>query len=92
LVLDYNIRNPYRSNERYELFSDIGEGAGYPGVKKTKIGNIFNEIHNKMLFLFDYGDEWRFVVKYLGEDEPKHEFTYPIIIEIIGDSPMQYEN
>ena len=50
---------------------DMGEQdgtAGPPkamGVKKAKIAEAFTEPGQKMQFLFDYGDEWRFLVEFV---------------------------
>ena len=51
-----NIKNWTHSKEGYELFADIGEESEFEGVKKTKIGKVFNRVGKRMLFLFDYGD------------------------------------
>jgi len=56
-----NLKNPYRSKERYTLFADLGEEADDPGVKKTKIAEVFTP-RRKLLFHFDYGDDWFFLV------------------------------
>ena len=51
--------------EIYELFVDIGEEPTAPhakGVKKVKIEKVFTTIGKAMLFMFDYGDDWRFSV------------------------------
>src|SRR3954454_22217789 len=51
------------AEERYELFADLGEaGEGVRSVRRTKLGTAFPEVGKKMLFLFDYGDEWLFTV------------------------------
>src|SRR6476469_5238432 len=50
---------------RYELFADMGEAdSGVLGVKKTKIAQAFRAVGHTMLFLFDYGDEWLFRVRF----------------------------
>ena len=51
----------YRSEERYELFADLGQAdEGVRGVRRTRLSVAFPEVGKTMLFLFDYGDEWRF--------------------------------
>src|SRR3989338_8088590 len=49
----------------FELFVDAGEEASpaAQGVKKTKVSQVFMKPGERMLFLFDYGDEWRFSVE-----------------------------
>ncbi|MBL7198016.1 MAG: hypothetical protein ISS47_07945, partial [Candidatus Omnitrophica bacterium] len=76
-----------------ELFVDIGEEpllAASKGVKKVKISQAFKSPGEKLLFLFDYGDGWRFSIEL-------QEITYidkwnlePVVLESIGKAPQQY--
>jgi hypothetical protein len=40
-----------------------------------------------MLFLFDYGDDWRFVVKVIGRGEKYPKARYPKMLKKIGEAP-----
>jgi hypothetical protein len=80
-----------RIDPRYELFADMGEAdPGVFSVKKTKISQAFPAIGRALLFLFDYGDEWRFRVslKETGTKQPK--VRYPRVVTIRGNAPPQY--
>ena len=45
----------------------------------------------KFLYLFDYGDEWRFKVKvHAINPAAPEDRDYPVLVEAIGDSPPQY--
>lgn len=80
-----------RVDPRYELFADMGEAdPGVFSVKKTKISQAFPTIGHSLIFLFDYGDEWRFRVslKEVGTKLPKTR--YPRIVTIRGNAPPQY--
>jgi hypothetical protein len=60
------------------------------GAKKTKISQAFKTPGEKMLFLFDYGQGWRFTVE-LQEIKPAETRDLkPKILESIGASPEQY--
>lgn len=73
----YNdIKRWTESKEGYELFADIGEESRFEGVKRTKTSRVFDAIKKKMLFLFDYGDEWLFVVELQGIESPKEDANY----------------
>lgn len=84
----------FRSERKYELFADMKskdiEPTGAKSVEKTKIGEVWKNIGDKMLFLFDYGDNWLFVVELadLGAAEPKTK--YPRVIKKVGAAPEQY--
>lgn len=93
-----NIKNWTRSGERYESFAgDTGEfdGSGGGRVKnigKVSVGEVFHEPGKKMLFLYDYGDEWHFVVEFLqvraiDKDE---DTEFPVLLESLGRAPSQY--
>ncbi len=85
-----NIAKWPNSNEGYELFADIGEESKFKGVKGTRINKVFDTVKKKMLFLFDYGDEWHFIVELKGTELPKDEGKYPFVVESVGDAPPQY--
>jgi hypothetical protein len=80
-----------RVDPRYELFADMGESdPGVFSVKKTKVSQAFPAIGHTLLFLFDYGDEWRFRVslKETGTKQPK--VRYPRVVTVRGNAPPQY--
>lgn len=84
----------FDSKRKYELFTDLEdegiEPTGAGSVKKTKISEVWKNIGDKMLFLFDYGDNWLFVVELaaFGMAEPKTK--YPRVIKKLGQAPEQY--
>ncbi len=83
----------YASDESYELFKDepgcspLIDGA--KGVRKEKIYDAF-ELKKKMIFLFDYGDEWLFLVECMGISDPLPKVKYPRVAETVGEAPEQY--
>ncbi len=85
-----NLKRWTQSKEGYELFADMGEESRFPGVEKTKINKVFSQIGKKMLFLFDYGDEWHFIVELKGIETKKEKVRYPFIVESFGEAPSQY--
>lgn len=88
--------NYYDSERKYELFTDIKEegenieSTGAESVKKTKIKDVWQKIGDKMLFLFDYGDCWHFVVELKDFGDKTENKKYPRILEKVGKSPEQY--
>jgi hypothetical protein len=81
----------YRSEERYELFADLGEAnKGVRSVRRTKLGTAFPEVGKKMLFLFDYGDEWLFTVELIGLGRREPKAAYPRVVKQVGEAPLQY--
>lgn len=85
-----NIKRWTKSVEGYELFADMGEESKFKGVKRTKVNRAFDKIKKKMLFLFDYGDNWLFIVELKGIESPKEDAKYPFVVESVGDTPPQY--
>lgn len=85
-----NLKSPYRSKQEYSLFADIGEDAkdDDPGVEDTPITVAFKP-KKKLLFLFDYGDDWMFLVTCAGE-ENRRAFKRPKIVATSGTPPEQY--
>lgn len=83
-----------RSERKYELFADMKskdiEPTEAASVKKTKIGEVWKNIGDKMLFLFDYGDNWLFVVELIGFGAAEPKTKYPRVIKKLGQAPEQY--
>ncbi len=79
-----------RTSPRYELFAEMRDAdPGVLSVKKTKVARAFPAIGHAMLFLFDYGDDWLFRVKW--ERTAKNaKFRYPRIVATHGEAPEQY--
>jgi hypothetical protein len=59
-------------------------------VKLTKVVQAFPDVGSKMLFLFDYGDQWRFKVEVIGLGEKVPKARYPKVIKSVGTAPPQY--
>lgn len=43
-----------------------------------------------MMFLFDYGDEWLFLLECMKISDSIEKIRYPRIIEKVGKEPKQY--
>lgn len=84
----------FDSEKKYELFTDLGdegiEPTGAGSVKKTKTKEVWQSIGDKMLFLFDYGDNWQFIIKLIGFGKKTAKQKYPRILKKIGKAPRQY--
>ena len=88
-----NFKRHHDSERAYELLLDIGEEPLTPtvkSVKKTKIAQTFQSPGEKMLFLFDYGDEWRFSVELKEIKTGGKGSLKPVVLESIGKAPEQY--
>jgi hypothetical protein len=76
---------------KYELFADMGEAdPGVRGVKKVKVGEAFPAVGRQMMFLFDYGDDWRFRTKLVKTGEKIAKTRYPRVVASHGEAPEQY--
>lgn len=73
------------------MFEDDSDIQG--DVRTTTVESLGLEPGQSFLYLFDYGDEWRFTVKLSrigAASEPGVE--YPRIVEVVGEAPPQYPN
>ena len=85
----YSNRNLYKSDEIYELFTDLPDcepNENAEGVYKPTISKVFT-LGKKMIFLFDYGDNWHFLITCKDISDP---VQYPRIIKQNGKTPEQY--
>jgi hypothetical protein len=83
--------NVYDSPVRYELFVDLGEGeGGARSVKRTRAAAAFPSVGTKMRFLFDYGDEWVFLVELVKRKPKEPKVKLPRLAISAGKAPAQY--
>ncbi|PJB71436.1 MAG: hypothetical protein CO093_05175 [Alphaproteobacteria bacterium CG_4_9_14_3_um_filter_47_13] len=89
-----NLESPYGSSEEsYELFADMEDyepvQENTKGVEKTKIADVYEQ-DKKMLFLFDYGDDWIFMTECIKVQPATSNDHLPKIINSVGEAPEQY--
>jgi hypothetical protein len=62
-------------------------------VRKVTIDDLNLRARKKFLYLFDYGDEWRFSVQVdkINKNAPE-DVQYPRVVETVGKPPPQYPN
>jgi hypothetical protein len=83
--------NIYDSPVRYELFVDMGEGEGEArSVKRTRVVEAFPSVGTKMRFLFDYGDEWEFLIELVKRKPKEPKVKLPRLLISAGAAPVQY--
>ena len=87
-----DVKNPHsRKGERYELFADMEDGdSDAASVERTTVAQVFGVPGKKMLFVFDYGDDWRFVIEAKANGEKAPKVRYPRLVRSVGRAPEQY--
>lgn len=82
------------SLEDIEAFMAAGEGWREPGdVRFTTLESLNLKPKQEFMYLFDYGDEWRFKVRVhkINLDAPdEDEGEFPRVVEEVGQAPPQY--
>jgi hypothetical protein len=87
-----NIKDIYGDGDKYELFADMDDcetEADVQSVDKTTIESAFSK-NNEMVFLFDYGDDWNFLVQKVGVSDEEEAALYPRLVSEMGAAPIQY--
>jgi len=94
-----NVKRWTDSKECYELFKDLErdkdillEPSPCRSVKRTRLDEVFTEDRKRWLFLFDYGDEWHFILDLKGIKPPEEGASYPQLLESFGEAPPQYRS
>ncbi|GIW24461.1 MAG: hypothetical protein KatS3mg069_0728 [Meiothermus sp.] len=64
--------------------------AKFGDVRKVSVGQAFETPGQKMLLLYDYDDEWPFVVEYMRQEEASSTLEYPLLLQSVGRAPDQY--
>jgi hypothetical protein len=78
------------SPPKYELFADMGEDTDALSVRTTRVADAFPQVGQTMMFLFDYGDHWRFTVEVIGFGKTAPRTRYPRVLRKVGTPPVQY--
>jgi hypothetical protein len=74
-----------------EMLTDIFEGNDSRDVRTTTLDSLSLKLKQEFMYLFDYGDEWRFKVRvHATNEEADPEAEYPRIVEAVGEAPLQY--
>jgi len=74
----------------WEEFIAKEKERGPGDVRTTTIESLGLEIGKTLLYLFDYGDEWRFNVRVHAIDLNAPEDEYPKEVQSVGQAPSQY--
>ena len=83
--------NYHASPEKYELCADMEDiESDATSVKQTAVSKAFAKVGKKMLFVFDYGDEWLFAVELIKIGAKKPGSRYPRLLNSSCDAPEQY--
>jgi hypothetical protein len=68
------------------------DGSEAGDVRTTTLETLALKKGKKFLYLFDYGDEWRFDVKvHAINPDADPTLAYPVLVESVGEAPVQYE-
>lgn len=79
--------------EVYEAFVDAGVETVYPharSVEKTRVVEVFKDFGKQMRFVFDYGEDWEFLVTFVASHPPKQGQKLPCVLKSVGVAPEQY--
>lgn len=75
--------NPFADDD------EDGESAG--DVRTTTLADLQLGKGQNFLYLFDYGDEWRFNVRvHAINEDADPDAQYPVLVESVGEAPEQY--
>ncbi len=86
----------FGARRKYDLFTDmVAEGhdiepSGGLSVKRTMVSEVWQKPGDRMVMLFDYGDDWRFIVTLKSHGVEDKQRKYPVVLEKAGRAPRQY--
>ncbi len=69
---------------------DYREYTGADDVRRAVIDKLNLSVGKEFLYLFDYGDQWEFIVKVEAINPNAPQAKYPRIVESMGQAPEQY--
>jgi hypothetical protein len=72
------------------LFERLQESLEPGDVRETTLESLELERGREFLYIFDYGDEWRFRIRVHAINPNAPEGEYPRIVQSVGEAPAQY--
>jgi hypothetical protein len=72
------------------LLDALLDSLGPGDVRETTLESLGLERGREFLYIFDYGDEWRFRVRVHAINPDASEGDYPRIVQSVGEAPEQY--
>jgi hypothetical protein len=81
------------SVERFwtEFLEEEAAASGPGDVQTTTLEDLDLHPQQEFMYLFDYGDEWRFKVRvHVIHEDADPDLEYPRLVESVGNAPPQY--
>ncbi|MDC3413891.1 IS1096 element passenger TnpR family protein [Terrihalobacillus insolitus] len=66
------------------------DDSDHPNSAEVKIGSVGMRSGQQFMYMFDYGDEWTFMVTIMDIQEGEPEPVKPFIKAVKGEAPEQY--
>ena len=73
-----------------DLLQGVQDAVGPGNTLTTTLDDLDLKLRQEFLYLFDYGDEWRFKVRVHAINPNAPEGEYPRLVEAVGQAPEQY--
>jgi 8-oxo-dGTP pyrophosphatase MutT (NUDIX family) len=75
------------------FFGELAADPGPGDVRTTTIESLGLEQGQVFMYLFDYGDEWRFRVRvHAIDNDAPDDAEVPRLVESVGQAPEQYDD
>ncbi len=87
-LYDFSIEREGFNDMKY--FSPMGDMG--PFVDEAYIGKLGLRVGSRMIYLFDYGDSWKFHIILDSIDKKDKPLKNPKVVESFGKAPRQYSS
>jgi cephalosporin-C deacetylase-like acetyl esterase len=71
-----------------QMLAEEYQGPG--NVQTTTLEQLNLQLGQEFMYLFDYGDEWRFKVRVHALHPDASDEEYPRVVKSVGEAPEQY--
>lgn len=84
----------FRSNEDWEQgeeisMMDFDAETGKNALEGTGVGSCFEDIGERMLFVYDFLNLWTFYLELIDMRDPEEGKTYPRLVGKVGQTPSE---
>lgn len=87
----------YLSGKRNDALTEVGQSTSFgasepPVASEVALAHLELKRGQKLLYVFDFGDNLEHDIQYLGAFKPERDISYPRVTEVHGKAPAQYRN
>lgn len=85
----YHTDSEWNQGDEIPLFNMSEQVGGLSQMSDYKLSLLFNEQHNKLIYVYDFLNLWTFFVEFIGDYFTMEDNSIPLLLFSLGDLPKE---